>query len=173
MVLFKYSTLVFFLFFANSAILAQENWEIVISGNNVIAEKNGEITHGDKLRFILSGKNCEVLEHVFTFYTVANNPQVENLKSRILTILDNGNEINSEVRFVLPFLAGHSVWFTMGKYYVEDHINFLKNVPSVEVEIVNGDNFTAKDYFDITENKWIVGGVELALIEAQDKCRQL
>ena len=76
----------------------------------------------------MSGKNCEVLEHVFTFYTVANNPQVENLKSRILTILDNGNEINSEVRFVLPFLAGHSVWFTMGKYYVEDHINFLKNV---------------------------------------------
>ena len=95
MVLLRYSTLVFFLFFANSPIFAQENWEIVISDNNVIAEKNGEITHGDKLRFILSGGNCEVLEHVFTFYTVANNPEVENLESRIL------NPANSDHRIML------------------------------------------------------------------------
>ena len=80
--------------------------------------------------------------------------KINNLKSKILNVSMNEYEVKSEVMFVLPFLLGHSVWFNMGRYKIDDHIELFKNTSLYEVKILNDGSFIATDYFDIPNNHW-------------------
>ena len=105
--------------------------------DRIIVSKNGEITHGDNLRFFITKNYCDELQEVFTFYTTNNHSKINELNGKILTVSMNEYEVKSEVMFMLPFLLGHSAWFNMGRYKIDDHIEFFKNTSLYKVKILN------------------------------------
>ena len=54
---------------------------------------NGQIQHGDRLYFYIPSANCNRVENLFTFYTAANNSNLQNLQDKPLAIKINDNEI--------------------------------------------------------------------------------
>ena len=126
-----------------------DDWTIEKLNNRIVVSKNGEITHGDNLRFFITKDYCDELQEVFTFYTTTNHTDINDLKGNLLTVKMNQHEIKSEVMFVLPFLLGHSAWFNMGRYKIDDHIEFFQNTLLYELKILNEGSFIATDYFDL------------------------
>ena len=150
-----------------------DDWTIEKLNNRIIVSKNGEITHGDNLRFFITKDYCDELQEVFTFYTTNNHTEINDLKGKLLTVRINQNEIKSEVMFVLPFLLGHSAWFNMGRYKIDDHIKFFQNTPFYEVKILNEGSFIATDYFDIPHNHWNIKDLKTNLKKGQKECEIL
>tara|TARA_Y100001970_G_C14113641_1_gene792318 strand:+ start:318 stop:851 length:534 start_codon:yes stop_codon:yes gene_type:complete len=167
---------IFFVFniFSFTQAFSQDKWSIEIDdGKKVWVTRNGEITHGDKLRFLFTKNNCDVIQEIFTFYTVANNKNINSLKGKVLGIMINHQQVGAEVLFAFPFLSGHSVWFSLGHYYVEDHIAFWNNTKSYEVAIIDNKNFKADEYFDIQKNIWKMENFTQSLLDGQKKCIRL
>ena len=150
-----------------------DDWKIEKLNNRIIVSKNGEITHGDNLRFFITKDYCDELQEVFTFYTTTNHTYINDLKGKLLTVKMNQHEIKSEVMFVLPFLLGHSAWFNMGRYKIDDHIEFFQNTPLYELKILNEGSFIATDYFDIPYNHWNIKDLKINLKKGQKECRML
>ena len=157
--------------FAKSAY--SDDWTIEKLNNRIIVSKNGEITHGDNLRFFITKDYCDELQEVFTFYTTNNHSNINDLKGKILTVSMNEYEVKSEVLFVLPFLLGHSAWFNMGRYKIDDHIEFFKNTSLYEVKILNDGSFIATDYFDIPHNHWNIENLKNNLEKGRIECKNL
>ena len=157
--------------FAKSAYA--DDWTIEKLNNRIIISKNGEITHGDNLRFFITKDYCDELQEVFTFYTTNNHSNINDLKGKILTVSMNEYEVKSEVMFVLPFLLGHSAWFNMGRYKIDDHIEFFKNTSLYEVKILNDGSFIATDYFDIPHNHWNIENLKNNLEKGRIECKNL
>lgn len=150
-----------------------DDWTIEKLNNRIIVSKNGEITHGDNLRFFITKDYCDELQEVFTFYTTNNHSNINDLKGKILTVSMNEYEVKSEVLFVLPFLLGHSAWFNMGRYKIDDHIEFFKNTSLYEVKILNDGSFIATDYFDIPHNHWNIENLKNNLEKGRIECKNL
>ena len=156
-----------------------EPWQVKVDEKNnvVVASKNGEVTHGDSLRFRLLKGKCDVVQEYFTFYTILKNPNIKSLKEAVIPIEVNGKKIYSKAMYAIPFLMGHSVWFFNGGYNVEKHIKFYENIKVHKIKILSNDgsikNFKAEDYFDIIHNEWNVQNVKNVLLEAKDKCEKL
>ena len=156
-----------------------EPWQVKVDEKNnvVVASKNGEVTHGDSLRFRLLKGKCDVVQEYFTFYTILKNPNIKSLKEAVIPIEVNGKKIYSKAMYAIPFLMGHSVWFFNGGYNVEKHIKFYENIKVHRIKILSNDgsikNFKAEDYFDIIHNEWNVQNVKNVLLEAKDKCEKL
>ncbi len=157
--------------FAKSAYA--DDWTIEKLNNRIIVSKNGEITHGDNLRFFITKNYCDELQEVFTFYTTNNHSKITDLKGKMLTVSMNEYEVKSEVMFVLPFLLGHSAWFNMGRYKIDDHIEFFKNTSLYEVKILNDGSFIATDYFDIPHNHWNIKDLRKNLEKGSKECKKL
>ena len=138
-----------------------------------IVSKNGEITDGDNLRFFITKDYCDELQEVFTFYTTINHTEINDLKGKLLTVKMNQHEVKSEVMFILPFLLGHSAWFNMGRYKIDDHIEFFKNTRLYELKILNEGSFIATDYFDIPHNHWNIKDLKTNLKKGQKECEIL
>ena len=150
-----------------------DDWTIEKLNNRIIVSKNGEITHGDNLRFFITKDYCDELQEVFTFYTTNNHSKINDLKEKMLTVSMNEYEVKSEVMFVLPFLLGHSAWFNMGRYKIDDHIEFFQNTNLYELEILNEGSFIATDYFDIPHNHWNIKDLKINLKKGQKECELL
>lgn len=154
---------------------AQEEWLINVDddGTKVWVERNGQVTHGDKLRYLFAKDGCDVIQEIFTFYTMANNENIKSLKGRVLGLMINDHQVGAEVMFALPFLSGHSVWFNLGHYYVDDHIAYWHDTKLYEVKIVDNENFKANDYFDVRVNAWSMANFTETLRVGQKKCQSL
>ena len=150
-----------------------DDWTIEKLNNRIIVSKNGEITHGDNLRFFITKDYCDELQEVFTFYTTNNHAKINDLKGKLLSVKINQHEIKSEVMFVLPFLLGHSAWFNMGRYKIDDHIEFFQNTNLYELKILNEVGFIATDYFDIPYNHWNIKDLKTNLKKGQKECELL
>ena len=150
-----------------------DDWTIEKLNNRIMVSKNGEITHGDNLRFFITKDYCDELQEVFTFYTTNNHSKINELKGKIITVSMNEYEVKSEVMFVLPFLLGHSAWFNMGRYKIDDHIEFFKNKSLYKVKILNEGSFIATDYFDIPNNYWNIEDLKNNLENGRKDCKKL
>ena len=164
-----------FLLFFSLPLAAQEQWLIKVDEDDstVWVERNGQVTHGDKLRYRFIKDGCDVIQEVLTFYTMVNNENIKSLKGRVLGLMINDQQIGAEVMFALPFLSGHSVWFNLGHYYVDDHIDYWGSTKFYEVEIVDNENFMVADFFDIRVNKWDMDKFAESLTVGQKKCKSL
>ena len=167
--------IIVFLLFFTLPLAAQEEWLITVEedGTTLWVERNGQVTHGDKLRYRFIKDGCDVIQEVFTFYTMVNNENIKSLKGRVLGLMINDQQIGAEVMFALPFLSGHSVWFNLGHYYVNDHIAYWGSTKFYEVEIVDNENFMVADFFDIRVNKWDMDKFAESLTVGQKKCKSL
>ena len=136
----------------------------------ILVSRNGQVQHGDSLILYIPKSNCNSLESLFTFYTAARNPRIESLKKQTLFIRLNDQEMQADVRFIYPFLMGHSVWLSLGIFEIDQFADFLQLYEKFEVMIRDTDNFIATDYFDIETNYWYLNGLKNALSQGKNLC---
>ena len=154
---------------------ADDKWDFAkLDGVFSYGALAGKITHGDKLRFIMRKDQCDMVQHVFTFYTYQKPTDIFQLKGQKIPMQINdvsGFEVKAFM--VRPFLMGYLVWFSLGTWPVDTLASALKELDSYEIKIVDGHGFKAKKYFDITFNNWELDGVVDAFQRIKGNCIEL
>ena len=160
-------------------VFAEEEWTITKFEKLSYAAVSGEVTHGDTLNFFLrSEDNCAKVWNTFTFYTYEKPGDIHQLLDRNIPIKLNGEvELTAKVVLVKPFLMGYRVAFSLGEFPVKEYIHFLhefyQEEKKYEIEIVDGLNFEAKKYFDITNNNWKLDNLIPSMQEASKACKEI
>ena len=168
-----------FLILAPLNAFAEEEWTITKFDKLSYAAVSGEVTHGDTLNFFLrSEDNCAKVWNTFTFYTYEKPGDIHQLLDRNIPLKLNGEaEITAKVVLIKPFLMGYRVAFSLGEFPVKEYTHFLhefyREEEKYEIEIVDGLNFEAKKYFDITTNNWKLDNLIPNMLEANKVCKEI
>jgi len=168
-----------FLILAPLNAYAEEEWTIDKFKTLSYARVSGEVTHGDTLNFFIrSEDNCAKVWNTFTFYTYEKPGDIHQLLDRNIPIKLNGEvELTAKVVLVKPFLMGYRVAFSLGEFPVKEYTHFLhefyQEEKKYEIEIVDGLNFQAKKYFDITANNWKLDNLIPKMLEANKVCKEI
>jgi hypothetical protein len=150
----------FFIVFAYQAQAEEEEWTIDSLETMAYARVSGEVIHGDNLNFFIDPGD------------------IKQLIGKHIPITINGEEITAKVEFISPFLKlGWRVLFTIGTYPVQEYINVLNNFyieeKKYEIKIIDGIDFKAEKYFDISVNSWKLDKLVPSVLEAHKLCKQL
>ena len=147
------------------------NWRVEpVDNDGVLISRNGQVQVGDNLYFYIPKSNCNSLENLFSFYTANNHPRINMLLEEKVYIKINNTTGWAKVRFIYPFLMGHSVWLSLGMFDMDDFAETLKPHDKFEVVIIDKENFVAKEYFDIETNYWYLEGLGNALRRGKNLC---
>ncbi len=157
---------------------AEEEWTIDKYKSLSYARVSGEVIHGDALNFFIgSHENCEMVYNSFTFVTYEKPGDIYQLVGKNIPIKINGEDLTAEVQSVSPFLIGFRVSFSLGSFPVKEYIyrldNFYKEENKYEIEIVDGIDFKATKYFDITTNNWKLDKLVPSVLEANKLCKTI
>ena len=164
----------FFLILVPINAQADDKWDFAKLDGFSYGALAGEVTHGDKLRFIMRKDHCDTVQHVVTFYTYQKPDDISQLKGQKIPVQINdvsGFEIKAFM--VRPFLMGYQVWFSLGTWPVDTLASALKEFDRYEIKIVDGHGFKAKKYFDITVNNWELNDLENAFQRIKNNCIEL
>ena len=170
--------LVFFILILSYA-QAEEEWSIKAYDGYSYAAVSGEIQHGDKLIFILDpSDNCERVTNTFSFYTWEDPRDLKQLIDKDIPLKLNGKVgLTARVIAVNPILNGNHIILSLGAFPIKDYIGFLdefyKKIKKYEIEIVDGLDFKAKKYFDITVNSWKLDYLIPSIQKANRICEQM
>ena len=119
---------------------SESPWDVrsMRNGQTILVLKTGNVTYGDTLMLVLENKNgkCEQIQESFTFYTTTKNTEVKAIEGKNIPIKFNEHELYAKASYVFPFLLGHSAWFNMGRYKIDDHIEFFQNTRLYELKIL-------------------------------------
>ena len=168
-----------FLFLLVIAYQAQSSeWTIDRYKTLSFARVSGEVTHGDNLNFwIRAEDDCAKVYNTFTVYTYEKPGDIKQLLNKNIPIKINGADITASVQDISPFLMGYRVHFSLGSYPVKEYVYFLKEFydefQKYEIEIVDGINFKAAKYFDITTNSWKLDKLVPSVLEASKLCKTI
>ena len=170
----------FFLVFAYQAQAneSQEEWSIDRFEDLIFARVYGEVIHGDSLNFFVRSKdNCEKVWHNFTFYTYEKPGDMKQLLHRHIPIKINNEEVTAYVDHITPFLQGYRVLFSLGSFPIKEYIyklnNFYIEEKRFEVEIIDGIDFKASKYFDVSINSWKLDKLVPSVLEAHKRCKKI
>ena len=157
---------------------AEEEWTIDKYKSLSYARVSGEVIHGDALNFFIgSHENCEMVYNSFTFVTYEKPGDIYQLEGKNIPIKINGEDLTAKVQSVSPFLIGFRVSFSLGSFPVKEYIyrlnNFYKEESKYEIEIVDGVDFKAAKYFDITTNNWKLDKLVPSVLEANKLCKTI
>ena len=61
---------------------ADEKWDFAKLDGFTYGALAGEVTHGDKLRFIMRKDHCDTVQHIVTFYTYQKPNDISQLKGQ-------------------------------------------------------------------------------------------
>ena len=172
--LFFFFHLLIFLILITSYSYAEDKWSFEkLDGFNYGALA-GEVTHGDKLRFIMRKDHCDTVQHVVTFYTYQKPTDISQLNGQKIPIQINDiPDLEAKVFMVRPFLMGYQVWFSLGSHKVDEYTKTLKELDRFEIKILDGYGFKAKKYFDITANNWKLDNLIPKMLEANKVCKEI
>jgi len=138
---------------------------------------HGDFQYGAKLIFVIDREDCETIHEMFQFYTEANNSNLEKLRNTILPVSWNGKVLGAEVGSIIDMGSGHLIIFNLGGYQIDNHIDFLSNYNSYNIELIDYQNkdvtFTANEYFDIIYNKWMLRGLKNAINNGKKLCAEI
>ena len=167
----------FLLVVAYQAEAEEEEWTIDRYETLSFARVSGEVTHGDNLNFwIRTQDNCEKVYNTFTVYTYEKPGDIKQLLNKNIPIKLNGADITASVQDISPFLMGYRVHLSLGSYPIKEYVYFLKEFydefQKYEIEIVDGIDFKAAKYFDITTNNWKLDKLVPSVLEANKLCRE-
>ena len=168
----------FLLVIAYQAQAEEEEWTIDRYETLSFARVSGEITHGDNLNFwIRTQDNCEKVYNTFTVYTYEKPGDIKQLLNKNIPIKLNGKDITASVQDISPFLMGYRVHLSLGSYPIKEYVYFLKEFydefQKYEIEIVDGIDFKAAKYFDITTNSWKLDKLVPSVLEASKLCKTI
>ena len=167
-----------FLILAPLNAYAEEEWTIDKFKTLSYARVSGEVTHGDSLNFFISSReNCERVYNTFTFYTYEKPNDIKQLLHKNIPIKINGEDLTAEVEDVSSFLMGYRITFSLGVFPVKEYIyrltNFYNKEKKYEIKIVDGINFKASKYFDISVNSWKLDNLVPSVLEANRLCKEI
>ena len=168
----------FLLVIAYQAQAEEEEWSIDRYETLSYARVSGEVTHGDNLNFwIRTQDNCEKVYNTFTVYTYEKPGDIKQLLNKNIPIKLNGADITASVQDISPFLMGYRVHLSLGSYPIKEYVYFLKEFydefQKYEIEIVDGIDFKAAKYFDITTNNWKLDKLVPSVLEASKLCKTI
>ena len=168
----------FLLVIAYQAQAEEEEWSIDRYETLSYARVSGEVTHGDNLNFwIRTQDNCETVYNTFTVYTYEKPGDIKQLLNKNIPIKLNGADITASVQDIAPFLMGYRVHLSLGSYPIKEYVHFLKvfydEFQKYEIEIVDGIDFKAAKYFDITTNNWKLDKLVPSVLEATELCKTI
>ena len=168
----------FLLVIAYQAQAEEEEWTIDRYKTLSFARVSGEVTHGDNLNFwIRAEDDCAKVYNTFTVYTYEKPGDIKQLLNKNIPIKINGADITASVQDISPFLMGYRIHLSLGSYPVKEYVYFLKEFydefQKYEIEIVDGIDFKAAKYFDITTNSWKLDKLVPSLLEASKLCKTI
>ena len=168
----------FLLVIAYQAQADDEEWTIDKYKTLSFARVSGEVTHGDNLNFwIRAEDDCAKVYNTFTVYTYEKPGDFKQLLNKNIPIKLNGADITASVQDVAPFLMGYRIHLSLGSYPVKEYVYFLKEFydefQKYEIEIVDGIDFKAAKYFDITTNNWKLDKLVPSVLEATKLCKTI
>ncbi len=142
------------------------------------ARVSGEVTHGDNLNFwIRAEDNCAKVYNTFTVYTYEKPGDITQLINKNIPIKLNGEELTASVQDISPFLMGYRVHLSLGSFPIKEYIYFLQEFydefQKYEIEIIDGIDFKAAKYFDITTNNWKLDKLVPSILEASKLCKTI
>ena len=168
----------FLLVIAYQAQAGEEEWTIDRYETLSFARVSGEVTHGDNLNFwIRAEDDCAKVYNTFTVYTYEKPGDIKQLLNKNIPIKINGADITASVQDISPFLMGYRIHLSLGSYPVKEYVYFLKEFydefQKYEIEIVDGIDFKAAKYFDITTNSWKLDKLVPSVLEASKLCKTI
>ena len=170
----KFIYLIVFFLISLSAHADEDEWKIYSLENFVHATKNGEVTHGDDLRFSFKKGDCSKAYQYFTFYTYSKNPLLKSLTMAWVPIEINGEKKVGRILITYPFAMGHLVLFDMGGYDMETTLENFRNKNIYTVKLLDAGktdkDYKAANFFDVRHNWYHVTGIADALKEAHKIC---
>ena len=168
----------FLIVFAYNAQANDEEWIIDRFKGLSYARVSGDIVHGDSLNFFIrSNDSCEKVWNNFTFYTYEQPGDIKQLLHKHIPIKINGEEVTAYVDHIQPFLMGYRVLLSLGSFPIKEYIyklnNFYIEEQRFEIEIIDGIDFKASKYFDISINRWNLDNLVPSVLEAHRRCKQI
>ena len=169
----------FFIVFAYHAQAKEDEiWTIDKYESLTFARVYGEVIHGDSLNFFIQSKdNCEKVWHNFTFYTYEQPGDIKQLLNKNIPIKINEEEVTAYVDHIEPFLMGYRVLLSLGSFPIKEYIyklnNFYIEEQRFEIEIIDGIDFKASKYFDISINRWNLDKLVPSVLEAHKQCKEI
>ena len=157
---------------------AEEEWTIDKNKTLSYARVSGEVTHGDNLNFwIRAEDDCAKVYNTFTVYTYEKPGDIKQLLNKNIPIKINGADLTASVQDISPFLMGYRVHLSLGSYPIKEYIYFLnefyEEFQKYEIEIVDGVDFKAAQYFDIPVNNWKLDKLVPSVLEASKICKNI
>ena len=168
----------FLVLFAYHAQAEEDLWYVEEFDTFVVTAKNGEVTHGDKLRFFMNKGDCERMGILFSFTTMKNHKNIQSLQDKTLPIKINGHSIDDAAKVVLVQNLFRDMNIVMmqapGLKSVKDMISAMmawyEDKKFFGIELVSKPGFDPKDYFDIIDNNWKLDDLPEKITEAQGLC---
>ena len=168
----------FLLIIAYQAKAEEDKWHVQEFDTFVVTAKNGEVTHGDKLRFFMNKGDCERMGILFSFTTLKNNKNIQSLQDKTLPIRINGHQVDGAAKVILvQNLFEHMNIVMMqapGLKNIEKMINSMMAWYNHDnffgIRLVGNQGFDPDEYFDIKDNNWKLDGLPEKITEAQSIC---
>ena len=168
----------FLVLFAYHAQAEEDQWYVEEFDTFVVTAKNGEVTHGDKLRFFMNKGDCERMGILFSFTTMKNHKNIQSLQDKTLPIKINGHSIDDAAKVVLVQNLFRDMNIVMmqapGLKSVKDMIGAMmawyEDKNFFGIELVSKPGFDPSDYFDIIDNNWKLDDLPEKITEAQGLC---
>ena len=157
---------------------ADEEWTIDKYKTLAYARVSGEVTHGDNLNFwIRAEDDCKKVYNTFTVYTYEKPGDIKQLLNKNIPIKMNGVKITASVQDISPFLMGYRVHLSLGSYPIKEYIYLVHKLyeeyKKYEIEIIDGADFQASRYFDITINNWKLDNLIESISKANKICKEI
>ena len=144
-------------------------WDISVSGDLVVASITGNITYGERQRFVFRKGNCKKVNHIFSTYTT-QPVNFKTLTGAVLVIEFNGEIIGAALISAKKFLSGNLLMFNLGTYDKDVLLNHLKANEKISIRFVDGNGHKASDYFDAPYNEWSISEISEAFDNAHREC---
>ena len=168
----------FLVLFAYHVQADEDQWYVEEFDTFVVTAKNGEVTHGDKLRFFMNKGDCSRMGILFSFTTMKNHKNIQSLQDKTLPIKINGHQVNDAAKVILVQNLFRDMNIVMmqapGLKSVKDMINAMmawyEDKNFFGIELVSEPGFDPQDYFDITDNNWKLDHLPEKIIQAQRLC---
>ena len=168
----------FLVLFAYHAQAKEDLWYVEEFDTFVVTAKNGEVTHGDKLRFFMNKGDCSRMGILFSFTTMKNHKNIQSLQDKTLPIKINGHQVDDAAKVILVQNLFRDMNIVMmqapGLKSVKDMISAMmawyEDKNFFGIELVSKPGFDPSDYFDIIDNNWKLDDLPEKITEAQGLC---
>ncbi len=169
----------FLLIFSYQAQAADEDeWYVEEFDTYIVTAVNGEISHGDKLRFFINKGDCTRMGILFSFSTMKNDKNIQDLQNKKLPIKINGHTIHdgAEVILVQPLFGTMNTVMMQapGLKSIKDMTSSIMSWYNQDnffgIQLVSKQGFNPEDYFDITDNNWKLDKLPEKITKAQSIC---